>query len=198
MKFNKYMIAAAALLMVTAASVKPAMAYFTDSHSAKGSVLVSIGDAKLVPNDSAEGLLKTVSVKNTSNYDAFIRVKAIYSNNFKAELTKEAKANGWSLADDGYYYLDEVVAAGETTPEIYIQIEVIEDEIADKFNVVIVEEATRVIYDEAGNTSCNWNSKVMSREEYDSQFTKSEESVENADSVAEDKEIENEEDNSNE
>ena len=186
MKLKKYFLVAAALLMVGAASVKPAMAYFTDSHKTTGSMLVNIADSQLVPTDSAEGLLKTVSVKNTSNYDAFIRVKAIYSKNFTAELTDEAKANGWSKKDD-YYYYEPVVAAGESTAELKIQIAIIDEQIADSFNVVIVEEATRVIYDEKGNASCNWNSKVMSREQYDSKFS----NEDNAD--LQDTQIDNEE-----
>ncbi len=172
MKLNKYMLVAAAFMMVAAASAGTTMAYFTDTHQTTGSVLVTLGDSELTPNDYAEGLLKTVSITNTSQYDAYVRVKALYSSNFEADLTQEATSNGWSENQDGYFYYKPVLAAGETTPELKLQITVKNHELAENFNVVIIEEATRVIYDEQGNESCDWNKKVMSRESYDAEFSK--------------------------
>ncbi|MBQ7147545.1 MAG: hypothetical protein IJR96_02215 [Pseudobutyrivibrio sp.] len=171
MKLKKNMLVAAAFLMIGAAGVAPTMAYFTDTKEVTGGVLVSLGDSELTPHDSAEGLLKTVAVENTSQYDAFVRVKAIYSENFNATITEEAKANGWSVNEDGYYYYSDILAAGETSKELKLQIEVKDETIADQFNVVIVEEATKVIYDAEGNTRCDWNSKVMTSEEYDAKFS---------------------------
>lgn len=182
MKLKKYMLVAAAFLMIGAAGVAPTMAYFTDTKEVIGGVLVSLGDSKLTPHDSAEGLLKTVAVENTSQYDAFVRVKAIYSENFSATLTEEAKANGWSVNEDGYYYYSDIIAAGETSKELKLQIEVKDETIADQFNVVIVEEATKVIYDAEGNTSCDWNSKVMTSEEYDAKFSNNSSEQEQPDS----------------
>ena len=189
MKFKKYMLVAAALLIIGGVAVRPAMAYFTDSHETTGSIQISIGDSKLTPKDSADGLLKTVSVTNTSNYDAFVRVKAVYSKNFSAAITDEAKENGWS-EKDGYFYYAPVLAAGESTPDLKIQISVVDNSIADSFNVVIIEEATRVIYDSEGNTSCDWNSKVMNREDYDAKFRNTQTQEETS---TEDEEIDNEE-----
>ncbi|QFJ53607.1 hypothetical protein [Pseudobutyrivibrio xylanivorans] len=189
MKFKKYMLVAAALLIIGGVAVKPAMAYFTDSHETTGSIQISLGDSKLTPKDSADGLLKTVSVTNTSNYDAFVRVKAIYSKNFSAAITDKAKENGWS-EKDGYFYYAPVLAAGESTPDLKIQISVVDNSIADSFNVVIIEEATRVIYDSEGNTSCDWNSKVMNREDYDAKFRNTQTQEETS---TEDEEIDNEE-----
>ena len=170
MKFKKYCMIAAALTLVSLASVKTTMAYFTDTEQATGGVTPSLGDSRLVPHEKVEGLVKHITVENTGNYDVFIRVKAVYGSNYNAEVVVNTSA-GWELKDDGYYYYKDVVKAHETAPELQLQITVKDNTaVEESFNVVIVQEASLAIYDADGNASVDWTKTVMSRQEYDAKF----------------------------
>lgn len=169
MKFKKYLMIAAALALVSLASVKTTMAYFTDHKETTGGVTLSLGDSRLTPHETVEGLVKHITVENTGNYDVFIRVKAVYGSNYDASVVDNTSA-GWELKDDGYYYYKDVVKAHETAPELQLQIKVKDNTaIENSFNVVIVQEATLAIYD-GDKVSADWSKTVMSRQDYDAKF----------------------------
>ncbi len=155
MKYKKYLIIAAALAFIGAASVGPAMAYFTDSHIATGMVAIDLGDSELTPTESVEGMVKTIQVENSGNYEVYIRVKALYGSTVGVEKLDGDK---WSLAEDGYYYYSDVVEAGGITEELKLIITAPADTKQDSFNVVIVEEATRVTYADDGTlNAADWS-----------------------------------------
>lgn len=170
MKFKKYLMIAAALALVSLASVKTTMAYFTDSKEATGGVTLSLGDSRLTPHETVDGLVKHITVENTGNYDVFIRVKAVYGSNYDASVVDKTSA-GWQLKDDGYYYYKDVVKAHETAPELQLQIKVKDNTaVENSFNVVIIQEATLAIYD-GDNVSADWTKTVMSCSDYDAKFS---------------------------
>ena len=170
MKFKKYFMIAAALALVSLASVKTTMAYFTDHKETTGGVTLSLGDSRLTPHETVEGLVKHITVENTGNYDVFIRVKAVYGSNYDASVVDNTSA-GWELKDDGYYYYKDVVKAHETAPELQLQIKVKDNTaVENSFNVVIIQEATLAIYD-GDNVSADWTKTVMSRSDYDAKFS---------------------------
>ena len=170
MKFKKYLMIAAALALVSLASVKTTMAYFTDHKETTGGVTLSLGDSRLTPHETVEGLVKHITVENTGNYDVFIRVKAVYGSNYDASVVDNTSA-GWQLKDDGYYYYKDVVKAHETAPELQLQIKVKDNTaVENSFNVVIIQEATLAIYD-GDNVSADWTKTVMSRSDYDAKFS---------------------------
>ena len=161
MKYKKYLIAAAALVMIAAASVGPAMAYFTDSHIATGTVTVNLGDSSLTPNESVEDMVKTIQITNSGDYDVYIRVKAIYGST--VTVTKSA-GDKWSLSD-GYYYYRDIVEAGGTTDELKLAITAPTDISQDSFNVIIAEEATRATYATDGTANAaDWSLAIKSEE----------------------------------
>lgn len=173
MKLKKYFIIAAALALVSAASVGTTMAYFTDTKQATGGVTLSLGDSKITPHEDVdeENMIKHVTVENTGNYDVFIRVKAVYGSNYDVALT-DGSDEGWELNADGYYYYKNVVKAHETAPVLNLKVSVKDDsQVPDSFNIVIVEEASLAIYDADGNASVDWTKKVMSRSDYDAKFS---------------------------
>ena len=173
MKFKKYFVIAAALALVSLASVKTTMAYFTDTKQATGGVTLSLGDSRLTPHETVDGLIKHITVENTGNYDVFIRVKAVYGSNYDASVVENTSA-GWELKEDGYYYYKDVVKAHETAPELQLEISVKDDTaVEDSFNVVILQEASLAIYDADGNVSVDWTKTVMSRSDYDAKFSDS-------------------------
>ncbi len=167
MKYKKYLlIAAAALLMIGAAAVSPAMAYFTDTHTASGMVTLSLGDSNVKPDESFDGMNKLITVTNTGDYAVFVRVKAIYGSNCAVTLDA-ASSSGWSDGGDGYYYYASPLAGktgdaseGESSSQLKLIVAAKEDTTADSFNVIILEEATRVRYDSNGNAIADWNDVI--------------------------------------
>jgi predicted ribosomally synthesized peptide with SipW-like signal peptide len=159
MKSKKLLIAVATLAMIGAASVGPAMAYFTDSEYAKGKVEVSLGDSTLTPHEKVTGYDKKVVIENTGKYDVYVRVKAYAGSTVGLKATTTA---GWTLDNDGYYQFDYVVEAGDSTdPIVFTVTPPADSEFQDDFNVIIYEEATRAEYKEDGTpVGPNWKLKI--------------------------------------
>ncbi|WP_051195048.1 hypothetical protein [Pseudobutyrivibrio ruminis] len=173
MKYKKYLLVAAAAVLVATASIKPAMAYFTDYQVATGYRTIKLGDSELTPpEDSVSDMVKTVSITNTGDYDVFVRVKAIAPEGVGVKLNKDSSSN-WVLVGDYYYYLSSkdsndvendglVLPVGKSTEPLKLDIV----EPTDKnlkghnFNVVIVQEATKVLYHQNGQTFADWKLKI--------------------------------------
>lgn len=166
MRYRKCLLVAAALMVIGLTSIKPAMAYFTDFAQATGAKTIHVGDSELPPpEDNVENMIKTVAISNTGDYDVFVRVKAIYPSNVTVKMDKD-NSKGWSLKEDGYYYYGEIVKANKENPfktnDLKLKIEAPKD--ATEFNVIIVQEATKVLYKD-GEPYADWNAKVTVKEE---------------------------------
>lgn len=162
MKSKKLLIAAATLAMIGAASVGPAMAYFTDSHIVSGQVPVNLGDSSLQPHEDLDksGFVKTVTVQNTGAYDVYVRVKAYTGSTVKVVFEKD-QSSGWKLVGE-YYEYSEVVKSGATTSKIVFTVTPpANSEFQDDFNVIFSEEATRAEYNKDGSpVTPNWDLKI--------------------------------------
>ena len=155
---KRLILIAVALILISGIAVKPAIAYFTDTVSAEGMLEVNLGDGELTPlEDVVENMVKKVAITNTGDFDVFVRAGVIIPDGIT--VTMEA-SEGWSKGNDGYYYYTPIVAVGETTGKLNLKID--NGEILD-FNVIIVQEATKVEYDEAGNAVANWDSAVSTQ-----------------------------------
>lgn len=147
-------IAAAALGLTISLSVGSAMAYFTTYAEAEGGYTVSIGSSTRTKEEFSNWT-KHVQVENTGDTECYVRVKAFAGNQF--QLSYSGEAGAWSQGDDGYWYYNQILQPGETTSELLIKIENIPEEFKDSFNVVVVQECTKVLYDENGNPYQDWN-----------------------------------------
>ncbi|MCR5581323.1 MAG: hypothetical protein K6F66_07020 [Pseudobutyrivibrio sp.] len=177
MKYRKYLLVAVAFSLVALASIKPAMAYFTDSKIVVGAQTIRVGDSELTPpEDTVESMVKTVAITNTGKYDVFVRVKAIYPSGVGVSLNSESSSKWIYNEADGYYYYASssdvnnsgiIVAVGEKTESIKFDITEPTDPnlTGNDFNVVIVQEATKVLYNSDGSTYADWNSKITSETE---------------------------------
>lgn len=174
MKYKKYLLVAAALVVIGATSIKPAMAYFTNSHQAVGTVTVHLGDLEITPNENAKEWTKEITVQNTGDYDVFVRVKAICGSQYSANLTS---GEGWSYNEnDGYYYYSDLLAKGATSSVLKLTITPPEGLENDTFNVVIVQEAAKAVYakDENGNKTdklvAAWDEAIMQQDKFEAKF----------------------------
>ncbi len=150
-----FVMGAAALALTGTLAVGSAMAYFTTYSTAAGGVTMNMGFTETEPKEKVDENGKHVTIQNTGKYDCFVRVKAFAP----IDLTYNTPDGGWSKGEDDYWYYDEVLSAGETTgQELNITYQFPEgDEKPEEFNIVVVEECTPVLYDEAGNPYADWN-----------------------------------------
>ena len=174
MKYRKYLLVAAALVVIGATSIKPAMAYFTNSHQAVGTVTVHLGDLEITPNEDAKEWTKEITVQNTGDYDVFVRVKAICGSQYSANLTS---GDGWSYnEEDGYYYYSNLLAQDATSSVLKLTITPPKGLENDTFNVVIVQEAAKAVYakDENGNKTdklvAAWDEAIMQQDKFEAKF----------------------------
>lgn len=185
MKYRKYLLVAAALVVIGATSIKPAMAYFTNSHQAVGTVTVHLGDLEITPNENAKEWTKEITVQNTGDYDVFVRVKAICGSQYSANL---ASGDGWSYSEnDGYYYYSDLLAKDATSSVLKLTITPPEGLENDTFNVVIVQEAAKAVDEKdadgnkTGKLVAAWDEAIMQQDKFEAKFqddtTKSTEST---------------------
>ena len=142
-----------ALALCVAASMAVTVAYFTDYEQAQGSVELNLG-AQTEITENVNGTNKTVQVRNTGQTDVYTRVRVFAP----GDLNPAIHGDGWSNAADGYWYYDQVLAAGASTSTLAIDIDVPEGLDADTFNVIVVQEAVQVACnaDGTGNPTLSW------------------------------------------
>ncbi len=164
MKMNKRVIslAACALVLTAALSVKPAMAYFTASASANGKVAVAIEDTHTSISESGEGQTKVISVANTEQTPCYVRVAVLMPESISAAYA----GTNWSYNEqDQYYYYSEILNAGESADDLTLTIDTT-NALADAkltyadFNVIVIPESAKVLYDENGSPYADWNQKI--------------------------------------
>lgn len=161
---NKKIISAAAcaLILLAVVAVKPVMAYFTDYSVAAGSVPVVIKDTPSGVDETFDSWVKHVTITNSeTGYECYVRVAAIASDKYELKMGPNTE-EGWSYGDDGYYYYDKIVPAGGSTTQLDIVISGAEE---DDFNVIIVHEATKVLYDKDGNPYADWSTVISGEED---------------------------------
>lgn len=167
MKNKKLILVAAALLMLGAISIKPAMAYFTDTHTANGSVL--FGKRSITPHEKTEGLTKTITVENTGDYPVYVRVKLFAGDTHGLKFNGD-KSPKWSFnGNDEFYYFETPISPKELTGELVVDIDPV-DETAGEFNVIVVEEGCPV--GEDGQPT--WDKKITNTETFNSGETQPE------------------------
>jgi predicted ribosomally synthesized peptide with SipW-like signal peptide len=160
-KRNKRIISLAvcALALAAGLSVKPAMAYFTDYTTAGGTVKISIADPSTDLTESVSDFTKRITITNTGEADCFIRVVAIAPEGYRLEMENDSEG-GWSHDSDGYYYYNKPVAPGGETTVLNIRISGYEqitsqtpgqEVLPSDFNVIILQESTKVLYDKDGS-----------------------------------------------
>ena len=152
---KKPLIMAAATLALTGTlAVGSAMAYFTTYTTAGGGVTMNMGFTETIPNETVDKDGKHVTITNTGDYDCFVRVTAFAP----MKLTYTTPNGGWKAKDDGYWYYEGVLPAGETTPELNISYKFPEGkDKPEEFNIVVIQECTPVLYDKDGNPYADWN-----------------------------------------
>jgi hypothetical protein len=166
MKRKWLILIAATLMIISSVAIKPAMAYFTDTVSTEKKLELKIGDGKLIPmKDTVENMIKKVSISNTGEYPVMVRAKALNPDNIGVEM---AASDGWHIGDPEngedpkYYYYDAIVNPEESTNQLNLQISA-DETVTEGFNVIIIQEAAKVIYDTDGNAVGDWAAAISTQ-----------------------------------
>ena len=147
-------LAAAALTLTAGISAGPAMAYFTTYTEASGGVTLNMGFSETIPKEDFSNWTKHVSVENTGDYDCYVRVKALAGSKYQDGLQYSDSDGKWTPGEDGYYYYSDPIAPGESTSVLDIRIDSKESDAS--FNVVVVQESTKVLYNENNEPYADW------------------------------------------
>ncbi len=145
------LLAALALVMASAWSVRISLAYFTTYATAKGSHELALGTQTTLHED-IKGMEKHVRIENTGGIDCYVRVKVFAGSTVKLSFA----GDGWKQEADGYWYYGNIVAPGASANTMVVSITGPEDEDMETFNVVVVQECTPVLYNEAGEPYADW------------------------------------------
>ncbi|SCZ80979.1 hypothetical protein [Pseudobutyrivibrio xylanivorans] len=147
-----YLVAAVALV-ISISAVKPALAYFTATRTVEGTTkAIEIGDVPPELDEDVVEMTKMITITNNGQYPIFVRAMAISPDNWQVNFNPE---DGWMQEGDYYYYTKPLAPEESTATQLKLDIvpkQVNQEyDVPDSFNVVIVQEATKVIYDDAGN-----------------------------------------------
>lgn len=155
-KINKksLCLAAAALTLTAGISAGTAMAYFTTYTEASGGVTLNMGFSETIPKEDFSNWTKHVSVENTGDYDCYVRAKALAGSKYQDGLQYSDSDGKWTPGEDGYYYYSDLIAPGESTSVLDIRIDSKESDAS--FNVVVVQESTKVLYNENNEPYADW------------------------------------------
>ena len=155
-KINKksLCLAAVALTLTAGISAGTAMAYFTTYTEASGGVTLNMGFSETIPKEDFSNWTKHVSVENTGDYDCYVRVKALAGSKYQDGLQYSDSDGKWTPGEDGYYYDSDPISPGESTSVLDIRIDSKESDAS--FNVVVVQESTKVLYNENNEPYADW------------------------------------------
>ena len=157
-KMKTICLSVAALVLVMSVMIGTAMAYFTTYATAKGGVTLDLGFTETETEEEVINGKKQIVLKNTGDYDCYVRLKALTGDAHKAGIaySEPDGASLWTPGADGYYYYNGIVEAGESTTRIDVSF-VLPQENQTNFNVIIIQECTPVLYDENGDTYADWS-----------------------------------------
>lgn len=163
---KKTLLIALSLILCFTASIGIATAYFTDYEAAKGSAVLNLsGQTELketvVNND------KTISIKNVGETDMIVRVKIIGD----PKKLKITAGSDWIDKKDAdgtvWWYYKKILkgspkgANGESTTNLFAEVSGTEGE--TNFDIVVVHEASRTVYDDDGSLVVprGWNAEAV-------------------------------------
>lgn len=182
LRWNRSFVLVVSVLVLLLGIVGASLAYLTMKTPAVKNEFTYGKVSCEVEEDFRDGVKKDVSIKNTGNIPAFIRVRlvftwkdadgSVYGTAPQAgDYTLEINEAGWKTDANGYYYCTQPVAAGELTPILIksckpndgrnpegyaLSVEILADAIQSE-PVSAVEEAWGVIVENGAITAGSGN-----------------------------------------
>ncbi|MCI8513299.1 MAG: hypothetical protein HFI93_01510 [Lachnospiraceae bacterium] len=148
--------------MILTAGITSASAYFTTYTEAEGGYPIALGDTTTIYETVSEWTKHLRITNQEGSEPVYVRARAYCGRMYS--LSYESESEYWSKAPDeeGFYYYNKILEAGETAEELRIRITNPPQDASDSFNVIVIYESTPVQYDENGNPYMDWNLKLDS------------------------------------
>ena len=148
-----------ALMMAWGIQGKSSMAYFTTYASAKGGYELRAGIETEI-HEEIDGLNKHIRIENTSDGECFVRVKVFAGS--VTEISYTCENGNWQEGEEGYWYWGNALAPGKISGELTASIQIPEgmENMADSFDVIVIQECTPVLYRPDGTPYADWNWKI--------------------------------------
>ena len=169
---RKLLIMALSLVLCLSVSVGIAFAYFTDYENARGGAILKLKGQTWI-DEKADEKGKTIVIKNVNEPDMVVRVMIIADKDHLGDITL---GQGWTGPDDeGWYYYGKILKGsedrdGDETTELRAEVKVSGNEDINDFDIVVVQEAERVVYEQDSNGNnivsvpAGWNIGSISAE----------------------------------
>jgi len=149
MKRNKIILSVVLTCILVCCSALPAYAYFTANTRAAGNLIIE--PIHTTPHEKVVDKEKQLTIKNEEDgTPVYVRARGFAGDDSDLEYIPE---EGWSDGGDGWWYYESILAPGELTTELRINISKVipEDaEVGDSFNVAVVYESIRPVAGESG------------------------------------------------
>ncbi len=147
-----------ALLLTVAASLRGAQAYFTANAWAKGGKPIHLGYEERIREEFSSWTKHVTITAEPDSEPVFVRARAYADET--VNLTVQDEAGNWTLnEEDGWWYYGPILRAEEATGELLVKITDLpkDAEPGTDFNVIIVYECTRVLYQADGTPYADWS-----------------------------------------
>ena len=159
MKRKSILTAILALALLAAVAIEPAVAYFTASATNTGAVTIDVGNrTKIDEPDVVDWVKHIVVTAKDDSVPVYVRARAYSGSTYPLEYVVP-EGSKWTEGDDGWWYYEDILNAGESTEEEFlVQITNVPKDAVDgnTFNVSVVSEDVPVLYDEDGNPYADW------------------------------------------
>lgn len=142
---------AIALCMTVCAGT--AFAYFTSNAKASGGHTIALEYSSNTNETIVDGN-KQISMQNTGSADIMVRIQLFFGTGVNNNIAVETPgADGWSktgITGSEVWTYSKVLAAGESTSILPVNVSAAEDVDLSNFDVVVIGQTSPVYYDEAG------------------------------------------------
>ena len=155
--FRTALLTCLALVMVLGASVGESLSYFTTYVTAQGGHTIYLRNVNVWVDETVDGNTKQIVMRNTGEEECFVRVRVICGS--LVELDFANTEAGWYDGGDGYWYYSDPLPVGGASTTLRTAITFKGGTDRD-YNVIVIGEATPVLYDQNGNAYADWTKKA--------------------------------------
>lgn len=162
MKKRNILLAALAVVLLLSVSIGSALGYFTDHDEGSGEGAIVLRPWTEI-TETFDSWTKRVVITDyipdgvDEGAPCFVRVRAYMAGSDVGQVLTISGEN-WTQNGDWYYY-NPILEPEESTTQLNVKINQIptDPKDGDSFNVVVVYEATPVLYNADGSAYADWN-----------------------------------------
>ncbi|MBR3355102.1 MAG: hypothetical protein IKG47_07050 [Oscillospiraceae bacterium] len=151
MKKKSILIVLAILFVFIAViPVRNTFAYFTAHAEASGQAKVDLTwKTDLTEEIDENNKDKHITITNVGDTPVIVRVN-VFAGDVATTTPEKGHEEDWKLID-GWWYYTKILGVGDTTPELFVEV-VVENAPDYDFNIVVVHESSRVVYQNGSTT----------------------------------------------